>query len=236
MTKSERLLALMDLLRRQRRPVTAARLASELGVSERTTYRDVLALQGMGAPIDGEAGVGYVLRPGFFLPPLAFNRDELEALVLGARWVATQPDGALSDAAQSALGKIAAASPGDLRDRIDDVGIWPVLVRENWERLPILKLIRVAMREEKALALQYRDESGRSSRRDIWPVQLFYYEGKQVVAAWCCARSAFRNFRTDRVLDLTPTGHEYGTPRRALARSWRDEWGRLHPDWYCPAD
>ena len=111
MTKSERLLALMDALRLKRQPVTAAQLAAEQGVSERTIYRDVLALQTLGALIDGEAGIGYIMRPGFFLPPLSFSAEELEAIVLGARWVEAQPDAALSDAAKSAIAKIAAAAP-----------------------------------------------------------------------------------------------------------------------------
>ena len=93
----------MDALRRRRHPVTAAQLAKEQGVSVRTLYRDVQTLIGLGAPIDGEAGVGYVLRPGFFLPPLMFTAEELEALVLGARWVGSQADEGLAGAAKNAV-------------------------------------------------------------------------------------------------------------------------------------
>src|ERR1700742_981576 len=124
MDKTERLFSIMDALRRRGRPVTAAALAEEQGVSVRTLYRDVQTLIGLGAPIDGEAGIGYLLRPGFFLPPLMFSPEELEALVLGARWVETRPDPPLARAASSALGKIATASPDDLRDRIGDTGLW----------------------------------------------------------------------------------------------------------------
>jgi predicted DNA-binding transcriptional regulator YafY len=120
--KTQRLFAVMDALRRHRRPVTAAQLAEEQRVSVRTLYRDIQTLVGLGAPIDGEAGIGYVLRPGFFLPPLMFSAEELEALVLGARWVQAQPDAGLAEAARNALGKIANASPDDLRDRIGDTG------------------------------------------------------------------------------------------------------------------
>ena len=109
MDKTERLFAVMDALRRHRRPVTAQQLADEQAVSVRTLYRDIQTLIGLGAPIDGEAGIGYMLRPGFFLPPLMFTSDELEALVLGARWVEGQPDDGLSAAAKNALGKIATA-------------------------------------------------------------------------------------------------------------------------------
>ena len=231
MDKTERLFAVMDALRRHRRPVTAAALAEEQGVSVRTLYRDVQTLIGLGAPIDGEAGVGYMLRPGFFLPPLMFSPEELEALVLGARWVQAQPDAGLAGAAKNALGKIATASPDDLRDRIRDTGLWPVMVRGPKEPLPVLGLVRSAMRSEKALHIGYADETGRESERDIWPVQLAYYEGKQVIVAWCALREAFRHFRTDRIVRAAETENRYGRRRLQLAREWREEWARLNPGW-----
>src|SRR5579871_1944310 len=92
MSRTTRLFKLMDALRGHRRPVTAARLAEDLAVSVRTVYRDIQTLMDLGAPVEGEAGLGYLLRPGFFLPPLMFGEDELEALVLGARWVQNQGD------------------------------------------------------------------------------------------------------------------------------------------------
>ncbi|MFK4811486.1 helix-turn-helix transcriptional regulator [Devosia sp. ZW T5_3] len=222
MDKTERLFAVMDALRRHRRPVTAAALAEEQGVSVRTLYRDVQTLIGLGAPIDGEAGGGYMLKPGFFLPPLMFTPEELEALVLGARWVGAQPDDGLGAAAQNALAKIATASPEDLRDRINDTGLWPVAVWSNKTPMPVLGQVRQAMRTEKALHICYEDESGRPSERAIWPVQLAYYEGKQVIAAWCCLRQAFRNFRTDRIVSLLMTEDRYGKRRAMLEREWRE--------------
>jgi predicted DNA-binding transcriptional regulator YafY len=234
MDKTERLFAVMDALRRHRRPVTAAALAEEQSVSVRTLYRDVQTLIGLGAPIDGEAGVGYMLRPGFFMPPLMFTPEELEALVLGARWVQAQPDAGLAGAAKNALGKIATASPDDLRDRIRDTGLWPVLMRGARDPMPVLGLVRSAMRQEKALHIGYADEAGAESERDIWPVQLAYYEGKQIVVAWCVMRAAFRHFRTDRIVRATETDDRYGRRRLQLAKEWRDEWTREHPDWAQP--
>ncbi len=231
MDKTERLFSVMDALRRHRRPVTAAQLAEEQNVSVRTLYRDVQTLIGLGAPIDGEAGIGYMLRPGFFLPPLMFSAEELEALVLGGRWVQAQPDAGLAGAAKNALAKIATASPDDLRDRINDTGLWPVLMRGPMEPTPVLGIAREAMRNEKAIHIAYQDESGRSSQRDIWPVQLAYYEGKQIIAAWCCMREGFRNFRTDRIVAATPTENRYGKRRIVLDKEWRAEWARQHPDW-----
>ena len=224
MNKTARLFAIMDALRRHRRPITAAALAEEQGVSVRTLYRDIQTLIGLGAPIDGEAGVGYMLKPGFFLPPLMFTPDELEALVLGARWVGAQPDDGLGLAASNALAKIAMASPDDLRDRINDTGLWPVAVWSPKALMPILGEVRQAMRSEKALRISYADESGNATERTIWPVQLAYYEGKQVIAAWCCLRDAFRHFRTDRITDLALTDERYGRRRSALEKDWHESW------------
>ena len=115
MSRSARLFDLLQALRRRRRPVTAQALAGELGVSIRTMYRDIATLQGQGADIRGEAGLGYVLTPGFMLPPLMFSADEIEALVLGSRWVAGRGDARLSAAARDALAKVAAVLPDELR-------------------------------------------------------------------------------------------------------------------------
>jgi predicted DNA-binding transcriptional regulator YafY len=225
MDKTQRLFAVMDALRRHRHPVTAAQLADEQGVSVRTLYRDVQTLIGLGAPIDGEAGVGYVLRGGFFLPPLMFTAEELEALVLGARWVGSQADEGLAGAAKNALAKIATASPDDLRGRMDDTGLWPVVLRGTGAApVPVLGVVRQAMRQERALAMRYEDESGRSTERDVWPVQIAYYEGKQIVVAWCCLRASFRNFRADRIASLALTERPYGEPRRTLTEQWFQAW------------
>lgn len=225
MDKTERLFSIMDALRRHRRPVTAAQLAEEQGVSVRTLYRDVQTLIGLGAPIDGEAGVGYMLRPGFFLPPLMFSAEELEALVLGARWVEAQPDPGLAAAARNALGKIATASPEDLRDRMSNTGLWHVPSHLRGGRVePLLGVLRAAMRDETVLRISYADEQGRTSERSIWPVALSYYEGKQIVAAWCTMREDFRNFRIDRIVTAEPVEGRFGRRRAVLAREWEDQW------------
>lgn len=226
MDKTERLFAIMDALRRHRRPITAAALAEEQGVSVRTLYRDIQTLIGLGAPIDGEAGIGYMLKAGFFLPPLMFSPEELEALVLGARWVETQPDDGLGAAARNALAKIATASPEDLRDRISDTALWPTVFWGNRKPIPVLGDIRLAMRQEKAVRIDYEDEQGRATSRTLWPVGLVFYEGKQTIAAWCLLREDFRTFRTDRIVNLTITEERYGKRRTVLEREWRDSWVR----------
>jgi predicted DNA-binding transcriptional regulator YafY len=228
MDKTERLFAVMDALRRHRRPITASALAEEQGVSVRTLYRDIQTLIGLGAPIEGEAGVGYMLRPGFFLPPLMFSAEELEALVLGARWVQGRPDEGLAGAAKNALAKIATASPDDLRDRLDTSGLWAAQQSWSADKEPLLGVVREAMRSEKTLHIQYVDESGNATERPIWPITLAYYEEKQVVGAWCVMRQAFRNFRVDRVREATPGPEPFGKRRVILMKEWEAIWrGRV---------
>lgn len=226
MDKTERLFSLLDALRRRRSPVSAELLAEQEGVSVRTIYRDVQTLIGLGAPIEGEAGIGYVLRSGYFLPPLMFTPSELEALVLGVRWVQTLPDGELGQAARNALAKIATASPDDLRARIEDTALWPVNIGEQQEAMPVLEQAREAMRTERAVEITYEDADGRRTARTIWPVQLAFWQGKQILVAWCCLRRDYRLFRTDRINLFHITEQPYGRPRIAMGKEWFANWER----------
>ena len=223
MSRTARLFKLMDALRGHRRPVTAARLADDLSVSVRTVYRDIQTLMDLGAPVEGEAGMGYLLRPGFFLPPLMFGEDELEALVLGARWVQGQGDPALAQAAASALAKIGTASPKDLRDKIADTGLWAPRFQNPAEQPAGLRTIREAVRREHKLAITYVDEKGATTERIVWPIAIAFFEGKRLLAAWCELRNGFRHFRPDRIASLTATSDRYPTRRAVLMKTWRLE-------------
>lgn len=223
MSRTTRLFKLMDALRGHRRPVTAARLADDLEVSVRTVYRDIQTLIDLGAPLEGEAGMGYLLRAGFFLPPLMFGEEELEALVLGARWVQGQGDATLAQAAASALAKIATASPKDLRDKMADTGLWAPRFPKPAEHPTGLRTIREAMRLEHKLSVTYVDESGTTTERVLWPIALAFFEGKRLLVAWCELRKGFRHFRPDRIAALNCTGQPYPTRRAALTKTWRRE-------------
>ncbi|WP_230414022.1 helix-turn-helix transcriptional regulator [Collimonas silvisoli] len=222
-SRTGRLFMLMDALRSHRRPVTAAWLAEEMSVSVRTIYRDMQTLTELGAPVEGEAGLGYVLRSGFFLPPLMFNEDELEALVLGARWVKQQGDDGLAQAAKSALSKIAAAAPVDLRDSMANMGLWAASYQEEAVNNNTLGPIREAIRRQHKVSISYRDESGNASERLIWPIALAFFEGKRLVIAWCELRGGFRHFRNDRISVLTVTKVRYPQQRNLLLQAWRRE-------------
>jgi predicted DNA-binding transcriptional regulator YafY len=225
MSRTGRLFQLMDALRGNRRPVTAAALAGQLGVSERTIYRDIQALAQLGAPVEGSAGVGYVLRTGFFLPPLMFDADELEALVLGARWVQHQGDEALAKAAAQALAKIATATPRDLRDHMAETSLWVPVGRDGAANDPFVRPAREAIRRQCKLRIDYRDAEGKASRRTVWPFALAFFQGSRVLAAWCELRCALRHFRVDRIAHAEATEERYPTPRHALLRQWREEIG-----------
>jgi predicted DNA-binding transcriptional regulator YafY len=222
MSRTSRLFLLMDALRARRRPVSASHLAGELSVSVRTVYRDVQTLIELGAPIEGEAGIGYLLRSGFFLPPLMFGEDELEALVLGARLVQRQGDPALAEAATRALAKIATASPKDLRDRIAETGLWVPQGRKAGVS-PTLRPLREAIRREQKVRIAYTNEAGLATERVVWPIGLAFYEGRPLLAAWCELRTAFRHFRADRITQLSPITERYPKRRSALVRAWLNE-------------
>jgi predicted DNA-binding transcriptional regulator YafY len=225
MSRSQRLLALLQALRRHRRPVTARDLAGELGVSVRTVYRDIGTLVQQGAPIEGEAGLGYLLRPGFVLPPLMFQDEEIEALVLGARWVAQQPDAALSRAAVDVVAKIQSVLPERLRSRVEDAGLFAVPRTPLAQDAVDLGVLRAAIRSQHRLSLVYRDEGGCQTDRAVWPMALAFFEQVRVLIAWCELRRAFRHFRTDRILSATTSGDRYPRPRAALLAEWRVENG-----------
>lgn len=202
MSRTERLFDLIEALRRHRQPVSAALLADELKVSLRTIYRDVRTLSNLGAPVEGEAGVGYVLRPGFFLPPMNFAQDELEALVLGARWVQRQDDRPLALAATNALAKIAAAAPRDLRDAIGEIGLWVSPSTAQRGHPTTMATIREAMRRERKLRIAYASEDDTRSERTVCPIALAYFDHTRVLASWCELRKDYRHFRIDRIQSL----------------------------------
>jgi predicted DNA-binding transcriptional regulator YafY len=221
MSRSERLFDLLHVLRRHRRPVSGKVLAEEIGVSIRTLYRDIASLQAQGAVIEGEPGVGYVLKPGFLLPPLMFPPEEIEALVLGSRWVAKRADSALSVAASSALARIAAVLPPELRSDLDASALLVGPSAGSRADSVDLLVLRKAIRAEMKLAISYRDGQGSISRRVVWPFALSFFDQVRVVVCWCELRQGFRHFRTDRIAEAEETGNRYPKSRQALLRQWR---------------
>jgi predicted DNA-binding transcriptional regulator YafY len=217
MSRASRLLELIEVLRRHRRPVTGARLAEELGISIRTLYRDIATLQAQGADIQGEPGLGYVLRPGFLLPPLMLSVDEIEALSLGARWVADRGDERLVRGAQSALAKLRVVLPADIADSFETSGLLAVAPFHAPEVGIDLTEVRHAIRAEHKLTIAY----AASTERTIWPFALAFFDHVRIIAAWCELRADFRSFRADRIRRLAVTDARYPRRRHALLAEWR---------------
>ena len=233
MSRTSRLFDLMGILRARRLPVTAFDLARELDVSQRSVYRDVETLRSLGAPLEGQAGVGYCLREGFFLPELAFSPDELEALILGLGWVQQRADPALARCSESALAKVLSAK----RDGPAAGGEPPALMTAASisERVdpPQAALLRDAIRRQRKVAIGYEDVQGCLSERTVWPIVIVYFDDVRILAAWCERRSAFRHFRVDRLEVRAVLEERYPGRRHTIVRQWRQrdrDWRSLQSD------
>ena len=220
MSRSDRLFRLLDCMRRLPAPVTAARLADETGVSERTLYRDIDSLRAGGALIDGAAGLGYTLTEDPALPPQMFTRLEVEALVLGLAEVRTMADPALSRAAEMAMAKITATLP----ERVQRQAIHAVAQVYRFEkRMPPavdMSLLRQAAWDERAVDIGYKDSVETVSVRRIYPLSVIYLDRSLMLLAWCCLRQDYRRFVVDRMTSLAMTDESFRPRRVAMLREF----------------
>ena len=225
MSRSARLLQLLDALRRARLPQTGPQLAQTLGVSLRTIYRDIATLRSQGADIVGDPGLGFEMRPGFLLPPLMFNADELEALLLGAGWASLQADPQLAQAASTAMDRIRSALPLDLRIAVDTSGLLVPNMQQSPQPETWQAALRRAIRAEHIVVLHYKDQHGTLTERQVWPFAMAYFERARVVSAWCELRQDFRHFRADRVHAMQDMGRRYPERRQTLIQRWLEQTG-----------
>ena len=205
MRRADRLFLIIHALRGRRTALPARRLAETLGVSLRTVYRDVADLQLSGVPIEGEAGVGYVLRKGADIPPLMFTAEELEALVVGTRFVKAFAGQRLHRGAQAALLKIEAVLPPELRQRAMRSRIF---APADWSEAKngLIDRLHAAIEARAVLRLDYRDKDEAPTRREVEPLCLSFWGGAWTLGAWCRLRRDFRSFRPDRIVAFEPTG------------------------------
>lgn len=194
---------------RSRRITTAKWLAEALEVSERTIYRDIQDLVTSGTPIEGEAGVGYVLRQGFDLPPLMFNKEEIAALTLGARLVKSWADPKLAHAAEQVLSKVETVLPKHLKTDLNDTRLFAPMTLISPEVASVMGRIRPAIDNQNKLRFDYTRQDGEHSNRTVWPLGLFFWGSVWTLGAWCELRSAFRIFRLDRIHDLHLCSEHY---------------------------
>jgi predicted DNA-binding transcriptional regulator YafY len=198
-------------------------MAEEVEVSLRTLYRDIADLITDGVPIRGEAGIGYVLGEGYDMPPLMFNTDELEAIMLGLRWVARRGDSDLSRAAQDTSAKIGAVLPPALKPFLFDSGLMAPPVFFKMVDSVNVSALRQAVREQRKVELVYQDENGKDSERVIWPIGIAYFDAQRLVIAWCELRQDFRSFRTDRMIKTIVSKDKYAERRKVLLKRWSEQ-------------
>jgi len=211
---------MMTTLRRLPAPVRAVQLADEMGTSLRTVYRDIDALRGLGAVIDGEAGFGYTLIEDAALPPLGFENDELEALVLGLRNVAVIGDPALAKAADSALAKLTARVPPRQAHRLQHAILDARrFFRPDPPRINVA-VLRAATWEEETVRFTYVDAKGAKTTREVDPLGIVYMQDTNMLMAWCHLRGDFRAFRLDRMDDLERTGRSFRPRRVPMLRDY----------------
>ena len=221
MRRADRLFQIVQMLRGGRL-VTAKKLSGQLEVSERTIYRDIGDLQSSGVPIDGEAGVGYVMRGGYDIPPLMFNRDEIVALVVGARMVRAWGGLAMARAAEEALMKIEAVVPEGERERISNTKVFaPPLEMTEALRL-LVDDIEKAVEDRRILSFSYTDEKGAASARSVHPLGLWFWGKVWTLVGWCELRDDFRMFRLDRMADIAIEKQRFKpAPERSITEFFR---------------
>ncbi|WP_029030813.1 helix-turn-helix transcriptional regulator [Salinarimonas rosea] len=220
MPRSDRLLQLLQHLRTERPPVTAARLADLTGVSERSVYRDMAALRALGARIEGQAGYGFTLEEDIVLPPQMLGRLEMEAVILGLSTVQAEGDPSLARAARDALAKITATLPESLRDQARHAALRVARVHSKPAVAIDPQIVRRAVWEEQALDVVYVDDAGTETSRRIWPLSVVFFERALILLAFCRLREDFRSFRLDRIRTLSEPGVGFRPRRVPLLREF----------------
>ena len=203
MRRAERLFRLVNELR-ARGVCRAEDLAAYFEISVRTVYRDIAHLQGSGLPIEGEAGVGYILRPGFDLPSMTFTFEQLDALAMGLSFVEAAGDTSLSQAAAEVRAKLQASLPEPDKRKLENAPLFAS--RRDGRAAPITKIVRQAIREAKVLQLEYMDEKDNKSHRRVRPLAIWAFTDGWLFAGWCELRNDFRAFRIDRIAEIKETG------------------------------
>ncbi|MGL4241108.1 MAG: helix-turn-helix transcriptional regulator [Beijerinckiaceae bacterium] len=224
MRKATRLFEIIQMLRTAVGPVTAARMAQALGVTERSIYRDVAALQAMRVPVEGGRGIGYMMRRGFELPPLMFSVEEMEAIVLALGLLQRAGDPEMKRAAERVRSKVSSAVPPPLRQLLDAPQLFAWGTETPDYPAVDIGLVRRSIRDELKLALAYRDEAGRETNRMIWPIALIYYAATINIVAWCELRRDIRRFRADRILAATGSQEGFSGEGDRLRREWVSSW------------
>lgn len=209
MRRADRLIKITHYLRQKRQAVTSQHIAERFGICKRTVYRDIQCLMDTGVPIRGEAGVGYTIDKKYYLPPIAFDADELEAIGLGISMVRQWTDDQFADKADSALAKIAAVLPTDLQGELRQITTYAVPNRPKVPWTISFSALRECIRAKSKVSITYVDEKTNKTNRTIRPLALFFFNPVWLLTGWCEKRQDFRNFRLDRIQSLTTDGQVF---------------------------
>jgi len=221
MTRTERLLRLLQILRSYHYPVSGQRLAERLNISIRTLYRDIATLQAQGAEIEGEVGIGYVLKPTFFLPPLMFTQAEMESLLLGTRWVIQYGDAPLAKAATDALDKVLDVLPNTIKNNADTFALRVGPPASECMAREDLSALRDAIANQRKIHIAYKSEEGKEGKYLVWPFTIGYFTDGRILVAWCEKQKCYRHFKTNRIISLEILDENYVRPKASLFREWQ---------------
>lgn len=222
MSRSIRLLNLLQILREHRHLITARTLAEKLDISIRSVYRDIESLRNQGVNIEGSAGLGFQLKENFLLPPISFNETEVEALYLALQWVESIPDVALQHASNAVFSKINAVLSQSKQQFLKDTYLRSIHTWINVDPSTVQQ-VRMAIRLQVKIEIHYYDEQQHFSKRKLWPFALGYFNDKILMVAWCELRADFRNFHLDRIQSLQLTDELYPEFKRTLYQQWCKE-------------
>lgn len=220
MRRADRLFDIIQILRRAAKPITAAALADELEVNIRTVYRDVATLQARRVPIEGAAGIGYVLRKGFDLPPLMFTTEEVDAIVVGAQMLKRIRDPQLQQAAESVLAKVAVVLPDLQRRHLATPTVYVAGGPPGPASGVDLSEVRSAIHETRKMRIAYTDEKSATTQRIIWPIAMAYYTDVTLIGAWCELRQDYRHFRVDRIANSRVLDERFPADNGRLMAEW----------------
>jgi predicted DNA-binding transcriptional regulator YafY len=231
MRRADRLLQIIQILRRSSGIVTAKQLADELEVTVRTIYRDMIAIEAMGAPVRGEAGVGYILEDGYDLPPLMFTQSELEVITLGMRFVDGHGDKDLRNSARDILAKIKAVIPKDMQEKLSSSPLIAPNMRDQETHDIDLAPLRRAINDNLMVDLKYCDAEAALTQRTIYPILIGFFQNTQMLAGYCTLREAFRWFRVDRIESFNVQSERYPISSRKLLLDWKAQVNGDHDPW-----
>lgn len=221
MSRTKRLLDLLLILNNRRYSVSGHVLAQDLGISIRTLYRDIAILRSQGAQIEGEVGVGYVLKPSFFIPPMMFTENEVYSLILGSKWVSQYGDIDLSKSANTALDKIFAVLPHDIKNIIDTISLRVGPPAPQSFTQEDLTDLRLAILNKNKIEIAYLSANNDQSNRIIWPFAIGYFTDKRILVGWCEKQNNYRHFKTDRIISMKVLDEYYSKPRETLLEEWQ---------------